>query len=111
MKIETKYNVGDTVFFNYYDSIEKGKIVDLDISASKHGSSVVYKINNAPAWYDLFSYRWDKYNKQFREEELYPSIVELSEKKIAHLQLDINIRNEKIRKIREQVVKEQDNEN
>jgi hypothetical protein len=110
MKIETKYNVGDTVFFDYYDSIEKGKIVDLDISASKHRSSVVYKINNAPAWYDMFSYRWDKHNKQFREEELYPSIVELSEKKIAHLQLEIDIRNEKIRKIREQVSKELNNE-
>ena len=108
MKIETKFNVGDTVFFDYYDSIEKGKIVDLDISASKHGSSVVYKVNSALPWYELFSYRWDKHNKQFRERELYPSIVEISEKKIAHLQLEINIRNEKIRKIKEQVAKQQE---
>jgi hypothetical protein len=110
MKIETKYNVGDTVFFDYYDSIEKGKIVDLDISVSKHSSSVVYKVNNAPAWYHIFSFKWDKYTKQFIEEELYPSIVEISEKKIANLQLEIDIRNEKIRKIREQVSKQQEND-
>ena len=110
MKIETKYSVGDTVFFDYYDLIEKGKIVDVDISASKNHSSVVYKVNNAPAWYDIFSFRWDRHTKKFREQELYPSIVELSEKKIAQLQLEIDTRNEKIRKMREQVSKELNNE-
>jgi hypothetical protein len=108
MKIETKFNVGDTVFFDYYDSIGKGKIVDLDISASKHDSSVVYKVNTALTWYNVFSSGWDKHNKQFREGELYPSIFEISEKKIAHLELEINIMNEKIRKIKEQVAKQQE---
>jgi len=106
MKIETKYSVGDTVFFEQYGTIKKGKIVDVDISSNRFKSMTTYEVNTAPAWYEMFSFRWNKWSQNFTEDELYSSIDEIAEKYICYLQLEIDIRNEKIRKIREQVSKE-----
>lgn len=106
MKIETKYNVGDTVFFSEYDQIKEGKIVDVVISANKRGTNVIYEVNDAPSWYDKFSFGWLRHSKQRYQEELYTSISEIGDEIINHYQLEIDIRNEKIRKIREQVAKQ-----
>lgn len=110
MKIETKYSVGDTVFFSEYDQIKEGKIVDVVISGNKHGTHVIYEVNDAPSWYDKFSFGWLRHSRQRRQEELYASISEIADKIINQYQLEIDIRNEKIRKIREKISKELNNE-
>lgn len=108
MKIETKYSVGDTVFYSEYNQIKEGKIVDVVISANKSGTNVIYEVNDAPSWYDKFSFGWLKHSKQRHQGELYTSISEIGNEIINDYQLEIDIRNEKIRKIKEQISKQQD---
>lgn len=111
MKIETKYSVGDTVFYSEYDQIKEGKIVDVIISASRHGSNVIYEVNDAPSWYDKFSFGWLKHSKKRHQEELYTSISEIADLIINDYQIEIDIILKKIREINKQVAKQQEDEN
>ena len=81
MKIETKYNIGDVVFFDKYGSIAKGKISDVVISSNRHGLGVIYEVNTAPSWYEMFSFRWLRYCINLTENDLYSSMSDVAEKK------------------------------
>jgi hypothetical protein len=109
MKIETKYNIGDVVFFDKYGSIAKGKISDVVISSNRYGLGVIYEVNTAPSWYEMFSFMWRKYSINLTENDLYSSMSDVAEKKISQLQDEIDIKNKEINRIRESVIKQQDN--
>jgi hypothetical protein len=110
MKIETKYSIGDTVFFEQYGTIAKGKIVDVEISSNRFALKIVYEVNTAPDWYEMFSPIWSKYSKKFVEDGLYSSASEVSDKLIARLNNDIDAKNKHINKIMEQISKLQNND-
>ena len=107
MKIETKYNIGDVVFFDKYGAIANGKIVDVRISSDRHGMKIIYEVNTAPSWYEMFSFRWLRYSINLKENELYSSMSDVAEKNISQLQDEIDIKNKEINRIREQVSKQQ----
>jgi hypothetical protein len=109
MKIETKYNIGDVVFFEKYGSIAKGKISDVVISSNRHGLGVIYEVNTAPDWYERLSFSWVKYNIKLTENDLHSSMSDIAEKKISQLQDEIELKNKEINRIRESVIKQQDN--
>ena len=111
MKIETKYSVGDKVFFSEYNQIKEGKIVDVIISANRHGSNVIYEVNDAPSWYDKFSFGWLKHSKQRHQGELYTSMSEIADIMINKYQLEVDSILKKIHEIKEQVSKQEEDEN
>lgn len=109
MKIDTKYNIGDIVFFDKYGAIAKGKIINVVISSSRLGTNVIYEVNTAPSWYEMFSFRWLRYSINLKENELYSSMFDVAEKNIAKLEEEIEVKNKEINKIRESVTKQQNN--
>ena len=100
MKIETKYSVGDTVFYEEYGTIKEGKIVDICISSNKSTSSIIYEVNIKATYLKIFNLPWPKPGRTFEEKDLYSFISEVADKMINQIQFEIDIKNEKIRKIR-----------
>lgn len=77
MKITTKYNVGDTVWYMENDKVHKGKI-------SKINNTVTSAMTAKLGWYqkttyNLFNYFSFKPKQEYQEYELFPSKEELFE--------------------------------
>ena len=68
MKVETKYNVNQTVYFMHENRIKSGEIaiINIDIVANDNSTNITYKI---------FNYQ----NDTFAESEIFSSKKELLE--------------------------------
>lgn len=66
MKVETKYNANQTVFFMYENKIKSGEIavIDIHLVANDNSISITYKIYNYQ-------------NNTFNESEIFSSKEEL----------------------------------
>lgn len=109
MNIETKYKVGDAVFFRSGLQIKKGKIVDVIISANKYSTNVIYEVNDAPSWLEKFSYGWFNHSKKYYQGDLYMTASEIGDEIIDQFEYEIDILLKKIGDIKKQVDKQQDN--
>ena len=70
MTIETKFNVGDTVFFIYNGKYRKGTVIQINIHTNKcSGTYIIYKVRN-----DYDTFRLDIF--RCKEQELSSTLEE-----------------------------------
>lgn len=69
MKIETKYNIGDEVWFMHDNSVKSARIIKIDAVIEKDMNSAFVCINT---WYDLYNY-----HTPYIERRLFPTKEEL----------------------------------
>ena len=67
MKIQTKFNTGDKVYFYNKGEINRGKIIHVDISANG-GTEIIYKIDRNDKQYKDW---WDFDKNYYRMATLY----------------------------------------
>lgn len=53
MKIETKFNVDDSIFFIKNGKVEQSKITDIRIDVNKNDINIEYLIGNSAFNYDI----------------------------------------------------------
>lgn len=102
MIIETKYNIGDTVYYGDEKSYEKGRVYDIKIEFSFDRFYVFYKVDKD--YFTTFTGRREEIRfQEFNEQNIYSSPYELIEMQITWNENRIKIINGEIDKLKEQL--------
>lgn len=102
MIIETKFNIGDTVYYGDEISYEKGRVDDISIHFMLNTYCVMYKVDKD--YYTSFKGRRDEVRfQEFGESMLFSSPSNLIEQQIAWNERQIEGIKEKIEKLESQL--------
>jgi hypothetical protein len=102
MIIETKFNIGDTVYYGDETSYEKGRVDNMSIIFMLNTHYVMYKVDKD--YYTSFRGRPDKVRYQeFGESMLFSSPSNLIEQNIAWSERQIDAINNKIDELKSQL--------
>jgi hypothetical protein len=102
MIIETKFNIGDTVYYGDETSYEKGKVDDIRIEFYFNNHYIFYKVDMD--YYTGYSGRQDSVRyRDFNESMIFSSPSNLIEQQVAYAKKQIEGLEEKIEKLESQL--------